>query len=248
MIIFEGEQTFDLVVPILGTISAYATSWKIVSDPKNMRNGVVMDVTFREDQSNQFLITALVAKTAASFSAALADYSQALADQQGRLASALTLIGVPDPVMLEVIPSNEIQLFEEIALAAQGLLDLIAAEVTYGAGVPSAANDVVALCATADATSTFLSDPTAYPLLYAMQEVWTQATTIANDANQTGITLIEYVVPYPGQSVTQISSAVYGDASHAVELMQTNPIEDPFFVPGGTVITGYLIATTSAAA
>jgi hypothetical protein len=81
-----------------------------------------------------------------------------------------------------------------------------------------------------------------------MQEVWAQATSIAIDANQTGITVIEYVVPAPGQSVTQISTAIYGDASHAVELMQTNPIEDPFLVPAGTVVTAYLIATTSAAA
>jgi prophage DNA circulation protein len=248
LIVFEGGKTFDLVVPILGTISAYCTSWRVVVDPKAARNGVTLEATFREDQSNLFLVTELVAQTASGFSAALADYNQALADQISRLEDAEALIDAPDPVLLLQIPPADLSLFYAIATAASILLDEIADADTYGAAVAGLADDVVTLCLNADATCSSLNDCTAYPLLYALQGVWSQAQQIANDALQTGITVVEYTVPEPGQSVTVISTAIYGDSSHAIELMQTNPIEDPFRVPPGTVLKAYLFATTSAAA
>lgn len=248
LIVFEGGKTFDLVVPILGTISAYCTSWRVVVDPKAARNGVILEATFREDQSNLFLVTQLVAKTASSFSSALAAYNQALADQRSRLAAAAAQIAALDSLMLAVIPPGENALFDQIATGAAALLTEIGEAVAFGAGVAGVAAGVVTLCQTADATATSLNDATRYPLLYALQDVWSQAQQVANDALQTQITVVEYTVPQPGQSVSVISTALYGDASHAVELMQTNPIEDPFLVPGGTVLKAYLFATTSAAA
>lgn len=248
LIVFEGGKTFDLVVPILGTISAYCTSWRVVADPKAARNGVMLEVTFREDQSDLFLVTELVAKTASSLSSSLADYNEALAEQRSRLTDAETLIDQPDALMLAVIPPGDNVMFDRIGLGAAGLLGEISAAVAYGAAVAGLAAAVVRLCQTADATASSLDDPTRYPLLYALQAIWSQAALIANDALQTQIQVVEYTVPAPGQPVSLISTAIYGDSSHAVELMQTNPIEDPFLVPGGTVVKAYLFATTSAAA
>jgi hypothetical protein len=245
--IFETGFSSDLVVPTIGTITAYCTNWREVMDAKAGRNGETVELTFREDQSNLFLVQELVAQTTQGFSSTLDAFNAALVDEQGRAAAASALLTAPDIEMLAVLPVSDLAQFSAISIAAAALILEIGAAVTYGAAVAAMAAQVVTLCQIADATASSLNDPTRYPLLYALQDLWQQAQQIAKDARQTQIQVKKYTVPPPGQSVSVISTALYGDTSHAIEIMQTNQIENPFLVPAGTIVTAYLIAPAQSA-
>ena len=43
-------------------------------------------------------------------------------------------------------------------------------------------------------------------------------------------------------AISDVARAVYGDASRAVEILQTNTIEDPFAIPGGTTLKVFAAA------
>jgi len=245
-IIFEGGQSFDLVIPTLGTITAYCTSWREVAEPKRGRNGVTYDLTFREDQSNLFLVTSLITQTTASFSSSVAAYAAALQDQLAGPADAEALVEEPDSLMLAVPSASDLATLQQIGSVASSVLDAVTTALSYGDTIASAALALATLCAYADANVAFLNLPTAYPLLYALEAVWMQAIALANDAQQTGFEVIYYTVPSgTTMSVTAISQAIYGDSSYALDIMLTNPLENPFAVPGGTVIKAYIQTATT---
>ena len=241
-IIFEGGQSFDLVVPTIGTITAYCTSWEETADPKAGRNGVTASFSFREDQSDLFLVTNLIAQTTAGFQTNNEAYQQALADQQERLADAYAA-GVDDPdiLLLTGISSSALSTLNQVVTVANQVLDALTAAAGFGFALASLAEDLVSACQTADALDLW-ADPTRFPLLDALHALWLSAQQLATDALSLGIKVVEYTVPQPGLPVGTISTAIYGDASHALEILQTNAIFNPFLVPGGTVIKAYLYA------
>lgn len=244
-IIFEGGKSFDLVIPTVGTITAYCTSWKEVADPKSGRNGVMGDWSFREDQSDLFLVTNLLAQTSAGFQSNLQAYQKALADQQGRLAAARAAgVSSPDALLLAQIPSSSLSVLNQVSTGALAVLAALANAANFGYAVAALAGDLVTLCSQADDLPLW-ADDTRFPLLYALQDLWLSAQQLQTDALSVGVKVVEYVVPQPGMGVGAISTVIFGDSSHAIELLQINPITDPFFIPGGTPIKAFLFAPQS---
>lgn len=249
-IIYDGGGSFDLVVPTFGKpITAFCTEWEETAEMRSGRTGVRVRFKFLEDQSNLFLVTELIAKSGATFASALANYAAALADQRGRAAAAQALLTQPDALMLAEIPATDLVMFEQVSTLGNGLLATISAAVGIGTAIVEAAAALVALCVLIDATATTFDDPTRYPLLIAFQDVWATAQTVQQDALNIQVNVVEYVVPTT-MSVSTISIAIYGDTTHASEIMQTNPevVDDPFAVPQGTVIKAYIFDQVATAA
>lgn len=246
-IIFEGGNSFDLVVPTIGTITAYCIAWNEETDPAKCRTGVDVDLTFREDQSNLFLVQSLITTSAANYNGALAGYQQALANQRGRAAAASAVLTRPDSIMLKAIPFGDDALFDQILFAAEGLATALLTALEIGASVADLAFGLVNLCAVVDATATSLNDPTRYPLLYALHDVWQSAAKVAADAQNQQVRVVRYTVPML-MDVCAVSRAIYGDNTHAMDILATNPINDAFAIEAGTVLKAYVFTTSSGAA
>ncbi len=246
-IFFEAGRTDDLVIPTLGTVSAYCTSWVETTRPKDNRQGVEVELTFREDDSNAFLVDELITKTTANYQGAVFDLQQTFADQSTRAAQTSAMLDAPDVIMLAPFPAVEIAAFTEILSAANQVLSAIDTVLDIGSAVVDLALGLVALCENLDATSTVLQDPTRYPLLYALQAVWSAAQKLANDAQRQGVTVIHYTVPTV-MAITDVSRAIYGSNDHAVDIMACNAIPDVFSIQPGTVIKAYQFTTEGSAA
>jgi len=239
---FETGKSGELVIPTVGTITAYCTSWREVADPKTGRNGITAELTFREDQADLFLVSSLIAQTSAGFGSNLAAYQQALDDQQARLADAYAAgVAYPDVLLLTSISASDLSLLTAVITAANLVTAALAEAASFGFAVAMLAEALVTTCQQADQASLW-ADPTYYPLLYALHDLWQNAQQLATDALSTGVRVVHYTVPQPGLGIGAISTAIYGDASHSIELLETNEIYDPFFVPGGTVLKAYLFA------
>lgn len=246
-IIFEGGRSFDLVVPTIGTITAYCTAWTETATPQKNRKGVEAEFTFREDQSEQFLVDKLVTKTVADAKGAVAAYQAALTDQRSRSDQAYAYLVQPDALMLAPIPPEEDALFDEVMSVAASLFAALATAVGFGFAIAELALSLAALCQNLCDNSQTLQDPTRWELLYALQQVWAAAQQVATQAKQTNVRRVEYAVPQT-MSIGQVSTAIYGDASHAMELLQMNAIASPFAVPRGTIVKAYVFDQSTAIA
>lgn len=241
-IIFEGGKSFDLVVPTIGTITAYCTTWREVADPKNGRNGVTAEFSFREDQSDLFLVQNLITQTTAGMSSNFQAYQQALLDQQERLADALAAgVSSPDDLLLAQIDASDLAVLNQVISVSLQVLAALADASNFGYAVAALAGDLVTACVQADDLALW-ADPTRFPLLYALHNLWLNAQQLQIDALSVGVKVVLYTVPQPGLGIGAISTAIFGDTSHAIELLQINPITDPFFIAGGTTIKAYLFA------
>lgn len=245
-VFFEAGRTDDLIIPTLGTVSAYCTAWIETARFKENRQGVEVDLTFREDDSNAFLIDELITKTTANYQGAVSSLQQAFAGQRDRAAQASAAVDAPDILMLAPFPDVEIAAFEEVLSTANQVLGAIDTVLDIGSAVVDLALGLVGLCQNLDATSSVLQDPTRYPLLYALQAVWSAAQKLANDAQRQGVTVIHYTVPTV-MSVTDVSRAIYGDNEHAVDIMTCNALPDVFAIQPGTVIKAYQFTTEGSA-
>lgn len=245
--LIEGGNTDELVLPILGGIKAYCTAWTETANPQKNRNGVDVDLTFREDQSDLFLVDSLVTQSVANYRGAVSSYDQILADQMSRAADAAAALDRPDSLMLAEIPGDEVVLFEQVSSIGSDLLSTIETAVGFGAAVVELALGLVSLCEQIDATSATLQDPTRFAMLYALQDVWRAAQQVANQAATTNVRRIDYVVPVT-MGIAAVSTAIYGDASNAMTLLQSNAVENPFAIPAGTVIKAYIFDDASTVA
>lgn len=205
---FEQEVTGDLLVPQLGKIKAYCINWTQTLDAK-MRSGETCEFVFREDQSAAFLVTNLIniqAQDLGTTSTAL--FTEASASGFGDIFSSL---------------QNAIG-------AVQGLVDTVE---LYGALAQAKIDGIVDAFARLDQTFTPLNDPNQAPLLEAFLAAWAAAAQLQANVLQQSDPIVPYVVPID-MSVSAISTALYGDASRAVDLLSINPIEDAFLVRRGT--------------
>lgn len=243
-IIFEGGRSFDLVVPTIGTITAYCTSWEEVANPQKDRNGVDVDLVFREDQSEMFLVDKLVTKTVTNYQGAVQAYKTALNDQKGRKANALASLDNPDALMMTGIPVDELSALDEVLEVAEQVLGAVLTGVAFGLAIAELAAGLVALCRQVDAVSIALQDPTRSALVDALHGIWIAAQQIQQQATTTNVKRIDYEVPQL-MSVADISRAIWGDSSHAMELLQGNNLPNPFAVKAGTSVKAYVFDNTT---
>jgi hypothetical protein len=213
---FEVETTEDLVIPTIGTIQAYAVTWTQEYTSKG-KNGERVDFLFREDQATAFLASALVAPSSSS-----------LESNANELKLAAEELGFTDDLLDSITGLwDSIQAIGDQLQLAQ---DLVSAKL----------EGIISICADIDRTFPFRQSEN-FAAIRALHATWDSAQTLKNDTLRKGKPITLYRVPAP-MTVSDISRAIYGDNSHAVDILRMNPIEDAFRVPANTVLSVYAAA------
>jgi prophage DNA circulation protein len=210
-VMFEDQKTDDLVIPSIGTIKAFCTDWEQMADFERALSGEEVSLDFQEDQASAYLTGTLFE---------LGESGLAARVSTGQVMWAYTFPKKPNPFdQLNDIVSK-IQ-------AISGLMDatnqLIAGKLAY----------ISQLCSAADREVKELQAPENHLLLEALKDVWSAANDLTTDITTHKQPVQNYWTPRT-MSAGDVSTAIYGDASHALEILNMNPIEDAFAIPGGT--------------
>lgn len=211
--VFEEERTENLVIPTLGTIKAYALNWNEETDYSN-RSGVSVDLEFREDQSSAYLLTQMI------------DIDQS--DVAGALAA---LTGTLDG-------GNLGDFFSSIKDAANSLLAVKDQAELYANVIEAKAAGLSQLCQQADELLHPLDNPANFRVLSALHDLWRASNKLSVDALKLTIPTQPFVTAGL-MSVADISTLLYGDTSHAVDIMRGNALPDPLSIQPGTLIKYY---------
>ena len=219
---FEQELTSDLVVPNIGTIKAYCINWSRELEGK-IRSGEVAQFEFREDQSSAFLIESIINIQARD----LSTVAGALSDEAEAAGVSDSFSGLQDAIGQVTGLADQVELYGSLAQAK--IL-----------GVIGAFSEL-------DHTVDALNDPANYPLLEAFLTAWQAANDLNDNIIQERSPIVAYTVPKT-MAVSDISRAIYGNATHAIEILSLNPIEDAFSVLGGTKLKVFAASVVGQAA
>jgi prophage DNA circulation protein len=218
---FESGNRGRLHIPTIGTMDARCINWTQELDVK-IQSGEMVELEFLEDESQDFLIDAVVsAGTRAS------DLIGSLTNEAARSQMAEKLGYVPD-------------IFQSITNAANEVFAIKDFTDVTGAWVESKIRGLDALIRQADETVVELQDYRNSNVLQAMRDLWLSLDKLSKDVQGKGSEILTWVVP-TAMTIAQVSTAIYGDATHAIDLLQINSVQDALSVPAGTVINYYEI-------
>ena len=218
--LFEREVTDDLTIPNVGTIRAKAIKWSRDLSAR-IRSGETAEFGFLEDSQNLFLATSVVALSMAAVPIQAAVLSD-VADQLGL-----------EPGLLDVLLDA---IAELTALRDQAEL--------MGALIAMKAEGVMSACARLESLP-FFDEPMSWPALDALRDVWASANAVNVDALRRSLPLDSFFVPRT-MTVSEVSMAVCGDTTHAVELLQLNAFDDALAIRPGTVVKHYAVLVRAA--
>lgn len=217
---FERQDTGKLTIPTIGTITALCDEWPQTMDAR-VQSGEEVEFTFTEDQSQLFLVDLLIGQGTVQVSEAFARFE----DQVNKL------------------PLEQASIFDGIRNAANAVLAYVDQAKAFGNLLDAKIQGLEALIAEANADINFafglLQNPQNFFLFDSLRDLFQSVNTLAADIFQKRSALQTYVVPLT-MSIADVSSAIYGDNSHAVDLLQTNStFDDAFAIPAGTNIRYY---------
>lgn len=222
----ESQRTADLIVPTLGTVKAWMPKWAQEVDFR-VRSGEVVHLVFLEDASQQSLDlalkqvdrTSMVAKQSAlqNRAAALLPGERVLEDQR-----------LPDG-------RKRLDIFTAIQNAVNDVLAIKDQQDAFGNLLAARLEALAQMVRDADKFVKALEHPSNYGIVDALHDLLDATLELAGKNSQRAQVLVYHTQRQ--MSVSQISAAIYkGDATHAVEIMQNNALEDPLAVPAGTGI------------
>lgn len=231
--LFERSTTADLVLPNLGTIKAYCRDWP-QSWKAGVRSGERAQLTFVEDPQ----VTALFNHGQVdldSFETMLGDLDdfnvraqqsadRLAAQQQSTVpggALDLTQCSLVDPDLVSQMAS----VFGEIA-ALRGSAEL---------ALTLLEQKVAALAQYASQIEGTVTSPFDYELLYVMQDMVAASVAFRDNKVASLGSIKTYVTPRR-MTAMEIASAIYGDSSRTMDVLDLNPITDAFNVPPNTAI------------
>lgn len=211
---FEDQVSGDLMVPGYRTpMRAYCRNWKRTFKAK-MLSGETVSLTFIQDK---VIADKLVTRKTANLAADNLTFQQ-LGDSLPEGAS----------------------LFAQIDAAVGAVLGFLDTPDQYGSiGVDLVAR-VSYLCANTEISLPGMGDPANWPLIDAFKDVWASSVALMRDIQQRGDSVVVqyYIVPNT-MSVSQISNAIFGDSTHADDIIAMNQIDDMLSVPATTQIAYY---------
>ena len=217
--LFEDQVTDSLVIPHVGSIKAYAIGWEEKADTRN-RSGIEVDMTFREDQEGAFVFEVLQLGPTT-----LPERVDTLDDVRARLYAG----------------RQEPSLFAQINTVANSLLAIKDQNDLYGSLIASKIYSLSALLGRVDTEVDDMNDPDNLELLEAVHALWDAVNQLGNDMQSKSVDLRNFTVPLL-MSVTDVSNAIYGNASKATDIMQLNALENPMAIPAGTSVRYYPVA------
>jgi len=222
--LFERQLTFPLVVPMVGTIMAVCDDWPREQDFVKIRNGETAKFTFTEDPGDQ--------------SAAFLVYNaqQSIATS---MASANSLAGG-----LSLSPFTLSLLQQLTGLVAQ-FSGVVSGLALYGSYLGNQVSGILGIFESLD-SSADMQNSANWPVLDAIYDVVSGVQAYAQSMSLKSGVPMKYSVPHQ-MSIAQVSTAIFGNTSQAITLLQMNAIDDAFAIPPGFDVT-YLSTTGQAAA
>jgi prophage DNA circulation protein len=217
---FERQDTGDLTIPTLGTIKAICDDWSQMMEAR-VQSGEEVELAFTEDQSQLFLVDEIIGN--------------------GQTRINDTFVRFEDEV--NKLTPEQASIFDGIRDAANGVLAFVDQARAFGMLLQAKLDGLETLIAEADADITFgngiLQDPENFFLWNSLRDLWASANQLTSDIFQQQIQLQTFIVPMT-MSIADVSVAIYGDATHAVDLLQTNAsFDDAFAIVAGTKINYY---------
>lgn len=255
---FDDQTTSDLVVPHIGTIPAYAVSWTQRASFENV-SGIEVELEFREDQAQAFLVEALVNVTSTSLESAGVTFDQDYAPYFA--GGKVTGTGI----VLPSTPSATIPRATSVSAAYSQLRSVDVDRLTqirrdFSQAIAYAQTPdryAARIIATTDATIEgakiawerveLLKNPLAWKPLRSLKRVAASAQSLRKSV--TGNT--NRILFYQAQtdtSLAAISRAIYGDTSYGGSILRLNAIENPFRILKGSVLRYYDPTTIGSAA
>lgn len=239
--VFEVGFTRDLVLPNLGTIKAYCRSWPQKWDAA-VRSGETAEFEFVEDPqiSNAGVFSIESLPSQAGMFVQLDHYNQEQAAQEARFSDAFSALPPGGSLDLSQVSLIQPGLLSSFGSAFNAVITLRDQESLYGALLEA---KVASVLRSADLIDKAISSPFDVSLLYAVQDMISSVQKFQKNATNTLAPIKKYTTPR-FMSVSAISAAIFGDTTHAMDILQMNPIADAFRVPPQTVID-YIDSSTS---
>lgn len=239
---FEQGITAPLVIPNIGTMKAFMPEWEQVTDLGKVRSGERVPLKWLEDQNDLFLDDAAANVALDTVTSAQKRLAQVLAaPPQKKVRYPIC----PADFVLTPEDRNLFDILQSRVNAVLALLDQ--AELAMGL-IASKIAGVTALVKHIDRKVKALQHPANYAILRALQDLWDalmrlggggakiDSPTGTSQAGRVPTFARAYLVDQEPLSVAAISQILYGDTTHAVDIMRNNRIENPMHVPIGTTI------------
>lgn len=212
---FEAKTIGQLVIPTVGVMNAYCFDWEQVARMEESLSGERVPLVFREEQQDDLdAIAAFVNEGA-----------------QTGMAAQIATVDEEDAANPVIQPD----LLTSLDNAVQSVLAIRDQADIYGSQLESKLLLVANTCSDIDRS---LTDPTASRVIDALHNLWDSALTALKDLQNQKSDLQTFTVPVL-MSILEVSTKLYGDTSHQMELLQMNPIDDAFAIPANTPIRYY---------
>jgi len=223
---YERGTTAALVVPTMGTLPCFITSFERHAAPVAQRSGERATLEFLEDSDvattvQDLVDVASVDRTAQQVVALRAAIAAAiLADPQKRR-------GLNDP-------------FDALASLIGKIGGLKDQGELFEAMVSGKLEQLAQMCARLDSTVQWFAHPENHLLLEQFKELWSSFRTAANDiktlkTSKGKLQVRSYTVPRTS-TIQQVSIAIYGRSDRSFDIMQINDIADALAIPAGTTL------------
>lgn len=212
--VFELGITGDLVVPTIGTIKAFCTDWPTEADFGRRRDGETAKLTFLEDSEEVNLI-------GDKLNVGLTDLSTKKMEK---------LVEVKGPKWIDAFAAvtklaNEVQTMKD-------QVDL------RGEQIADKCKQVQVGCQRLDESLDGLNDPVNHQIAAALHDLGVAAINLGADILRKGNPITTFILP-ARMAISDVSTALYGDTSKAMDLLRMNLIEDALSIPSGTTLRVY---------
>lgn len=211
---FERQIVSQLHIPTIGTIRAYCFDWEQLMRA-NIRSGEKATFRFREDQTDEYLVSDLVKVSPRS-----------LGNQAAQLE-------------LEIANRNlDRNLFNEVFDAVDGAMAVLD-QAELGAHLfESKVLGLASICQRFDRKVDLFADPENFGVGEALRTLWASAISLLQNVEDRTALLRKYTCPIE-MTVSDIAIKLYGEAERGADILRLNAIDDAFAIPAGTQIKYY---------
>jgi len=218
----QTQETDVLTIPTVGMIPMFLAVYK-EKRKSTQSSGFNISCDFIEDPSDGFVGDQIAKLDTNAMTSAMSGYELQLIKNQ------LTMT------------DKEKDLFDSIMDLASDIQGLRDQFQLYSALVEAKFASLFTMIQEADANAKWLSRPENASGLEAFLALWDSVRTAYEDKMQKGAQLLSFTVPRD-ETLQQVSTDIYGNTTHAEDLLGLNAITDPFRIKAGTAIRYYPLA------
>lgn len=214
--LLESGETKDLVVPTIGTIRAFATSWTQKFVAASALDGEKVEIEFCEDQEGAF------GDVEAEFAAASLSTALDVLNEQAALMEFRGIARIPG-------------IFEQINDAVGSFVALKDQAQAQSTLISDKIENIKSLCQQVESVVSFAGSAPTVGVETAVRNLWNAANDVgANLVASSNKTLV-FLVPNK-MTVQDISQRLYGKTDRVADLLKLNAFPDAFAIPAGTQV------------